>query len=170
MGAYGTNAGMDDLLIAMRDGVKQETTFLQYLQHIAITTEWIGPIGETPAIYLVPTGSPEEEVPGAKAGSHAFQAVHEVDVICVHYSPTPYLEELIVGEGPKIGIVPLVSDVLDYFGGNTLSLSGLLANMPPTIQAPSGAYQVFQDDTEGNNFLILAKLEYKATTQPYTRP
>ena len=161
---------MDDLLKAMRDGVKQDETNLRYLQHVAITTEWIGPIGETPAIYLVPTGSPEEELPGAKAGVHVFQATHEVDVICVHYSPTPYLEELVVGEGPKIGIVPLVSDTLDYFGGNTLSLAGLYANRPPTIHAPSGAYQVFQDQSEENNFLILARLEYKATTKPYTRP
>jgi len=167
VGAYGDNAGMDDLLTAMRDKVKQESTNLRYLRSVAIATELLGPIGDGLSLFFVPTGSPEESL-GTEAGLHLYRATHEVDIVCVHYTASPFEEDAVIGTGRTTGLVGLVSDVLDYFSDNTLSLAGLEANMPPEIQAPSGAYSTFQIEGE-ERFLNLATLKYEATTKPFTR-
>ena len=167
MGAYGTTAGMDDLLKAMRDKALQDTTNLGYLRRVEITSETLGTITGEPSIFLVPKGSPEEQINDDSVVKLKI-ARHIVDVMCVTYTMSPHSEDAIIGTGKKRGIVPFVDDVLAFYGGNTLSVTGLDFVDKPTIEAQEDAYGTFQLEDE-ETFLLIATLRYEAKTKPFAR-
>ena len=167
MAGYGTAVSPKALLEAMRDKAEQDTAKLSYIRSVEISTPGLGIIQDEPMIFLVWTGSPETDVGESGAGIVRY-ATHQVDVYCVIHTATPYREETIVGGGREVGLAQFVADVLDFFGGNALGLSGLHPGWRPTIQLPENGVQLFQVEETGT-FVLQAVLSYEARTDFFAR-
>ena len=167
MSGYGGGIDMVELLKAMRDKARQDTVDLQYLSAVSITSSTRGTVISKPMLFLVPLGSPEEDL-GEGVQTTIRRATHMVEVVPAIFTVTPYDEDPIIGAGKSIGIVEHTQNVLKFFGGNILSLTGIDTEMRPKIEAPANAYSTFHlqdDDVEG--FLLTASLNYEARTMPF---
>jgi len=167
---YGTATSPKELLEAMRDQAKQESTKLAYLSTVsvvlAIRLEQLANVG--PTIFLVWRGSPEEKI-GIGATSKVWRARHRVNVVCVKYTVTPHEEKVMLGTGHEIGLADFVADTLDFYGNNLLGLSGLEAGDRPIIEVPDNSVNIVPIDSAEQHFLATASLEYEAVTRPFER-
>jgi hypothetical protein len=167
MSAYGTGTSISELLTAMRDKAMQDTATLGYLRDVGVALPpMTGAVLNTPKLYIVWSGSPEETI-SAENGVRVKRATHQVTLYAVVYAASHDDTASILGDGYQVGITKLAEDVIDFYAGNTLGLTGLDAANTPDIQAVEGSYGVFP--TLDDKWMHIIGLVYSARTKPFER-
>ena len=167
MSAYGTATTPQELLIAMRDKARQDTATLGYLRTVEVAFPPLDnvPLNQ-PALYIVWTGSPEE-YKGGEGGVKVKVATHQVTLYCAVYVPSHDDTAAILGDGHSPGILKLTEDVIDFFAGNLLGLTGLDEANTPDIEAPANAHAIVQ--TLDDKWMHVVGLVYQARTKYFER-
>jgi hypothetical protein len=168
MAGYPADGTMGDLLIAMEESLKQ-TTQINYLGDVRIKIgPWYWQPFDNYTVYLEPIGSPEEVL-----GEHGVQwikrSTHIVNVEChVPWMHADHAESIVGRGSANMGLTDMVADICSYLENNVLGLAGLEVKLPPTIEAPEGAY--FDIEVEEQTYIRVATLRYEAKTIPFVRP
>lgn len=168
MAGYGNAVDIKTLLAAMRDQALADETDLEYLRRCDVIPHLLlAEFMSGPAIYLIARGSPADVV-AEGVGTQARRAVHRVQVVPGIFIQSPYEEDPILGTGNQMGILEHTQNVLSFYAGNLLGLSGLDEQNRPKIEATENAYQTLQvDDEDTQGWLIFSTLDYRARTAVY---
>lgn len=166
MGAYGTRPSMRTLAEAMRDKAKQDTASLGYVPDVRVSTSGLGELRHDFTLFIVP----ERTVTILQAENHVRQARHELSIECARLMMSVDDEEAITGGGKAIGILQFADDVLDFFDGNLLGLTGLDEENPPIFEEEEATFGAFQLSEETRpRYLLIASLRYQALTRAFKR-
>jgi hypothetical protein len=169
--AYGNSDDYDVLIKAMRDQARQDTGDLKYLttRSVQIVANlMVAEFIQGPMVFLIPIGSPAETI-GESDVSVARRATHTVQVIPGIFTESPYGEDPVIGSGEQLGLIKHTQNVLKFYSGNMLGLTGLDSHNRPKIEVPTGGYQTMQvqEDDEPEGWLLFSACDYEARTLPY---
>jgi hypothetical protein len=167
MTAYGTGTSITELLTAMRDKAMQDTATLGYLRDVQVAFPPLENVPlNAPALYIMWNGSPEETI-SAENGVRLKRATHQITLYPVVYVASHDDTAAILGDGHQVGITKLAEDVIDFFAGNLLGLTGLDEAQTPDIEAPANAHEIVQ--TLDDKWMHIIGLVYSARTKPFER-
>ncbi len=170
MAAYPTDGSMADVLIAMKNKIRQKDSQMRYLDDCRITARgyWDPTIGAR-MIYLVPIGTVPINI-GEYGAYTVWRFQHRVRIeSVVHSGARQDSEVAIVGSNAEAGVCDMVSDAISFFENNWLGLAGLDPGIAPECQEDGDTSMRLTDDDETIYFNV-GRVNYQATTVPHQRP
>lgn len=169
---YGSaGAGMGELLAAMRDKAKADSTYLRFLRQIRVALGTIDVQFAEPAIVLMPIRSAEIKI-GEHYANRAKYAIHEVNILCCKFSADPFNDDdEIIGKSNDVGLMGFHENAMAFYGGNDLSLTGLDSERPPEVESADDPFNQFVLETTAGAkmWMICSSIQYRAQTVPFER-
>ena len=169
--AYGNaGVGMGELLIAMRDKAKADTTYLRFLRQIRIALGTIDVQFGEPAIILMPVRSVKIKL-GESGTARAKYTRHEIDIVCCKFSTDPFNDDdEIVGKSNDVGMMGFHENAMAFYDGNDLSLTGLNSQYPPEADSDDDPFNQFVLEPTGGGkiWMICSSIKYFAYTAPFS--
>ena len=169
MGAYPTDGGMKDVLLAMKQKAAQNTDRLRYMDDYRITTGGYWPPFNKRTMYFVPLGTAREYL-GENLTGLSYRYTHRVRIECVYHTYEPVdTEKAIIGTSAEVGLCDMVADTLSYFSNNWLGLAGLDKGIPPECVEDEDTYVQISPEDQSIYFNV-GRVIYEATTKAHERP